>query len=420
MDEETSLQELLDQFTDTVEDLNNTTSEIQTIANTSMQSATTVLNQVAEVRALIDGWVAVVTSADSVPSEDSSYLAALTTITGGTNWLGMKSDASITHTLVTTPPSYPEGMTVAFEVGSTIAKDTAVTLNLDGLGVWPIYTMAMQPARGADLAKGAVISVKKNGSAWVIDTPSRLPSDFIQAPVPTWTSTTSITVDGAAVMRDQSNTADIVLTDAVRAINLSTANSLNGRAEGTAIANSSGYHLYAVARDDFSAAGWVLALDPAATSFTLGGDLYSHVRRVPLSVMTTAAGAIQNFTIPSWSGSSAKVRYLVAFNNAVGTNPTQVINTSATTTFFNVSVSNFVPSTASHVDLYLYGASTTGEIADYSTTFVYGWGGFGRGGQTLEGVPLDAGRDFQARFVAAGIPGSAGISACVSGYSITL
>ena len=341
-------------------------------------------------------------------------------ITGGTNWLGTKTGASITHTLATTPPSYPDGLTLAFEVGATIAKDTAVTLNLDGQGVWPIYTIDTHPARGADLAKGAIISVKKNGSAWVMDTPSRIPSELIQAPVPAWTSTTSITVDGAAAMRDQSNTADIVLTDSARAINLSTANSLNGRAEATAIANQSAYHLYAVTRDDYSASGWVLALDPAATSFTLGGDLYSYVRRVPLSVMTTAAGAIQNFTVQSWSSSTANVRYMVAFDNALGTNPTQVINNSGTHTYFDVSVSSFVPSTASHVDLYLYGASTTGEVSDYSNTLVYGWGGFGRGGQLMGGIPLDAGRDFKARFVNTGIPGASGISACVAGSSIPL
>lgn len=344
------------------------------------------------------------------------------TITGGTNWLGTKTGATITHTLASTPPSYPDGMSLAFEVGATIAKDTAVTLNLDGQGVWPIYTIGAQPARGADLAKGAIITVKKKGSAWLIDTPTRLPSLFIQAPVPSWTSTTSITVDGAAVMRDQSNTADIVLTDVARAINLSAGNSLNGRAEATAIANQSAYHLYGVMRDNFSASGWVLSLDAAATSFTLGGDLYSHVRRVPLSVMTDTSGNILPFNVDDWSATYANISYSIDFPNTLaglGTGDTNFVNALGAVTYANQVFAAYVPAIATHAAFYATSsASTRFRLKSYNNQKAVGFSQIGLGGVLTDYFPIDSDRDIQVEND--GFAGSGTLYLDVYGYRIAV
>lgn len=342
-------------------------------------------------------------------------------VTGGTTWLGAKSGANITHTLVTPPPSYPDGMTLAFEVGATIPENTAVTLNLNGLGVWPIYTIGAHPARGSDLARGAVISVKKVGSAWVIDTPSRLPSGFIQAPVPLWTSATSITMNGAAVMRDQSNTGDIVLTDLSRAINLSTANSLNGRAESSAIENQTAYHLYAVMRDNYSASGWVLSVNAAATSFTLGGDLFSFVRRVPLSVMTNASGALVAFNVDDWAATYANISYSINFPNnagAVGTGVTNFLGPYNGTSYTSQVFSAYTPSIATHASFYATGAdSNRFRLRSFNNQKTMGFSQTGFGGIITDYFPIDSDRDIQVQFDA--IVGAGSIYLDVYGYRIT-
>jgi hypothetical protein len=266
------------------------------------------------------------------------------------------------------PTPLTDGYTVVFKVSGKPTATGTLSVAVGSNAALPLFKTSGGRVTGGHVADGELIVAKKLGDRFIHMNAERLPTRYMNVPIPEYFNGTTLRMTGWAAMKSADGREDIeFFLPSSTVISTSTVG-LNGLVSGP-VSSSVWYYLKGAKSVDGTQAGYVLDTQLYDdNNITMNGVEYM-VRRLPIAFRTQANGQMIPFTVTGGWPYQPRIEYttgLTGFQQAATPTGTEVdlrvliAGTASTNTL--VTCGALIPPTARVAHLCISGEGSQGTL----------------------------------------------------------